>query len=418
MIEASPTIAQQRGLAYASKPFEILSLIASIYVLWYQLFHDRQRLQRIYHRFILAMNVGLLVYSFNYIWNSFAVPEGTPNYVGASGTIRTCTANGFLAIMFGINIPIYYAALSLQAYMGIRNNFKEEKYRWIEKWVHLVACLFPCAISAVFAVTENLNPSGAGCYVSKAPRGCESDPDVPCTRGDDIKRFELIVGLSLIFLYFIFPPSIMLAMYCWIKKVEQKIEDSLGMQRIRVLARKELLTSVSRQMSLYLFSFWFTWVFNLAHAAYQTLTGGKILYNLLIFAHCIHSSQGWVFAIVYFTLERMGTPKVECIISPSAQRSPASNGGIRHQLTVEEIRSSAQGRSEVGNIQDSIVSSSRRRSSFVFNIFDGTADPDSPWAKYVDGDYDSVEENGNEGAPEGDVETTPLPNNSESAEQA
>ena len=37
-------------------------------------------------------------------------------------------------MMFGMAAPIYYGSLSLQALMGIRHGFKEEKYAWIEKY--------------------------------------------------------------------------------------------------------------------------------------------------------------------------------------------------------------------------------------------------------------------------------------------
>ena len=94
-------------------------------------------------------------------------------------------------------VPTYYGSLSLQAFMGITNNFKEEKYQWIEKFVHIVAWCLPCTISIVFAATENFNPYSSGCYISKAPQGCETDPDVTCQRGREIKNFQLIVGFVL-----------------------------------------------------------------------------------------------------------------------------------------------------------------------------------------------------------------------------
>lgn len=234
----------------------------------------------------------------------------------------------------------------------------------------------------MFAVTDNFNPSGAGCYISKAPRGCEADPDVPCTRGEDIKKFELIVGLSLIFLYFIVPPSVIVSMYCWIKKVDRKIQGSNGMNKVRESARKGLLQNAARQMSLYLFSFWFTWVFSLVCGAYQTLSGGAILYNCLIFAHCINASQGFVFAVVYFMLERMGTPQIHSI--PSLASEPGRNGTVHPtQLTVIDIRVNAMRKSEA-----CLQESTESKRSFVFNIFDGVPDEDSPWAKFLNEDED------------------------------
>ena len=31
-------------------------------------------------------------------------------------------------------MPVYYASVGLQSFMGLRNNFVEKKYEWIEKW--------------------------------------------------------------------------------------------------------------------------------------------------------------------------------------------------------------------------------------------------------------------------------------------
>lgn len=240
-------------------------------------------------------------------------------------------------------------------------------------------------LAAVPAATENLNPSGSGCWISKAPRGCEADPDTPCERGQDIGGYELVVGLLLISIYFVFPPILVILTHRWIKKSGLKVEGSSGLQKIRASAKKEMMWSVGKQISAYLLSFWLTWIFSLAHAAYQILSSGEILYDLQIFANCMYASQGFVFAFVYFIVDRMGKPKVNCL--PSSDAGP----GARRQLTVMDIRLSAQRKPE---ISPEMGSSSRRSNSILFNIFDGVPDEDSPWAKYLNGEYgdDSDEE--------------------------
>ena len=89
-----PNLSQQRALAIAPKPFAIISFLSSTYVIYYILVKDRVRVKRLYHRLIIAMNIALLFLSFWSIWGTWAVPEGTPYYVGARGTIATCTAQG------------------------------------------------------------------------------------------------------------------------------------------------------------------------------------------------------------------------------------------------------------------------------------------------------------------------------------
>ena len=94
-----PTLAQQRGLAFAPIPFASISLLASLYIIHHLLCRERQRLKRMYHRLVLALNLSLVVVSVMWIWSPFSVPEGTPYFAGASGTVQTCTANGTLLLL-------------------------------------------------------------------------------------------------------------------------------------------------------------------------------------------------------------------------------------------------------------------------------------------------------------------------------
>ena len=197
--------------------------------------------------------------------------------------------------MFEAAIPIYHFSLSLQAYMGIRNNFNEKKYKWIEKWIHAVAYCVPFAIATVVAATQNFNPSGTGCWIAQSPTGCEGDPDIPCERGQDIKLFVYIVLVGKACLYFILPPIVTVSMYFWLKKM-QRVGDShtnisSRMVEIRETARKRMMHCACRQISVYLFSFWFTWVFGVIWFVYKTLSK-DMAYNFLIFVNCVMASQG------------------------------------------------------------------------------------------------------------------------------
>mmetsp|Transcript_17450 Transcript_17450/g.37681 ORF Transcript_17450/g.37681 Transcript_17450/m.37681 type:complete len:168 (-) Transcript_17450:689-1192(-) len=144
-----PSLAQQKGLAFAPLPFAALSFLSSAHVICHLIFRRRRKLERLYHRLVLAMNFVLLAVSVNWFWSPFAVPEGTPYHWGASGTVRTCDTQAFLYLMFALTIPTYYGSLSLQAFMGMKRNFDEEKYDWIEKYGEL----FSCGISCFYSTT-------------------------------------------------------------------------------------------------------------------------------------------------------------------------------------------------------------------------------------------------------------------------
>mmetsp|Transcript_18538 Transcript_18538/g.38773 ORF Transcript_18538/g.38773 Transcript_18538/m.38773 type:complete len:330 (-) Transcript_18538:132-1121(-) len=282
-----PTTSQQMGAAYAPMPFAIISFLSSSYVVYHLLFQERQKLKRLYHRLVLAMNLALLPLAFVNAWTTLPAPEGTPNVVGAMGTVSTCTAQGILRMTLSFAVATYYASLILQAFMGIRNNFKEQNYRWIERYIHFVAYCIPCIYAIIFAATDNFNPSGSGCWYAKAPWGCETDPDVACQRGRDIKYFAFVVWFTNIFLYVIFPTSVVFAMGCWMKKTRKESASSgSGMTIMREKARKEMTHKVYLQLSIYLISTWSTCTLAVINAMYQAATG-DFMYNLLILASCI-----------------------------------------------------------------------------------------------------------------------------------
>jgi len=305
------------------------------------------------------------------------VPEGTPNYIGASGTINTCTAQGFIYQMLSLTVPTYYGSLSLQAFMGIRNKFQEKRYRWIEYPIHFIAWCVPAALATIVALTDNFNPGGTGCSMKKGPPGCESDPDVTCDRGEDIALLQFTVGLGVAFLYFVFPPSVIMSMHCWIKKMHKNLERCTGMQEIRANAQKKMMQKIAIQVSVYLFSFWLTFTPSLIIFVHFILTG-KNWIGLHIFANCVFSSQGFVMAMVYFTLERLGTRKLEG--TPITTTPGCGND----HLTVRDIRTCARNRSMM---PESEVTE-HETESLNFNIFDGVPDEDSPWAKYFDQEDD------------------------------
>lgn len=369
-----PSTPQQYGLAYAPKPFAAASLLASCYMVHHLVFRERKKLARLYHRLVLAMNVALLPVSAAWFWGNWAVPRGTPDKIGASGTVNTCTAQGFISYMFTSTVAIYYASLILQALMGVRHSFKEAKYAYIEKWIHAVAWIIPGAFSTLIAVTENFNPNvGATCWIEKSPLGCESDTDLECQRGQDIGRTGKILAGFLLLFYLASPPSVAASMYCWIKLSQEKMLVSRGFQKVREAAKKQMMHSVAKQICLYVFAFWFIWLFNLIHYLYRRRTD-ECLWNITILGQSIYAMQGLIFVVVYFSLERMG--KVHIV------------GGSSENMTVQNLKSSAE---KTLNASDPTVG--MLPETMNFNVFDGTPDEDSPWAKYLvpEDDDDEVE---------------------------
>jgi len=411
MVTTPPTTTQQNAMAYAGIPFASLTFLSSCYVIHHLLYAKPQKLKRLYHRLVLAMNFAALPFAFANIWGTWAVPSDTPYFTGAMGNVNTCTSQGFVKMMFSLTVATYYASLILQAFMGIRNNFKEEEYAWIELPIHVVAYCVPCAIASMIAATENFNPSANGCWYAKVPRGCDSDPNVDCVRGQDIKLVGYIVWFTTIFVYFVFPALVVFFMYCWMKRhicCDEKTSTVManpngsGMAIIREEAKKDMMHSFSLQIAVYLFSSLSTWVVILISNLYQLLTG-TLLYNLAILGWCIFALQGFVFMVVYFTLQRMGSrPKgdsnsrifrlkyaatsqaSQLNIQSSSDGDLSSSRVFETGLSVDDIRSTNTAYTQRETDHPTEHTINNLKESFNFNVFDGASDPENPLARFFD----------------------------------
>mmetsp|Transcript_33702 Transcript_33702/g.68711 ORF Transcript_33702/g.68711 Transcript_33702/m.68711 type:complete len:391 (+) Transcript_33702:108-1280(+) len=370
-----PTLAQQRAIAYSSKPFAALSLFASLYVL-HHLIKNPNKTTRMYHRLIGCMNAFISVQTIFILWGNWAVPEGTPFFAGASGTVQTCTVQGFFVILASISVASYYASLSICSYVSVKHNFKEENYKWIEKWIHFVCTILPLAYSSWMAATENINPFGSGCFVASSPLGCQADPEVKCERGSDQNFALIIIGLSQIVTYFIIPPCSMMALYKLLHKAKKEHQSSKGMKQLIEGARKRLLRDVMIQISLYLFSFWATYFFSLIAFITQTVTGEKP-YSLLIFSNVVLHSQGFIVMLVYFQLGRRSQKDRHKL--PKAPECKGRN--LDSNLQTIRMRASMN-ESDMGASPRVL----KKSVESTFNIFDGIPDESSPWAKYIDQD--------------------------------
>lgn len=350
-------------------------------MIYYLLYKERKKLKRLYHRLILAMNFALLPLAAVLVWRPFAMPEGTPYSAAASGTIQTCTASGFLFLVLTIMVPLYYSSLSLQAFVSTKNGFKEDKTRWIEKYIHVVAWCVPCTISSIFAAGEYINPVFQGCYAAASPLGCESDPDLTCERGKDLRQLNRVLSFVNMFIYFAFTPSMLGAIYCLIGKTQHKMSESTGMHQIRASARKQMMTNCAMQILSYYFTWVFTWMFSMAYLAYYAKKE-TAHYNLAILSNCGGAIQGFAFAVLYFRLQTLGRKEI-LVIGPATGNSAPPRAG---QHTVKEIRENAERSANMNSLD---VAANDGRKTIKFSIFDGTPDQDSPWARFM---VDAIDE--------------------------
>lgn len=323
------------------------------------------------------------------VFTTQAVPVGTPDFVGAAGTIRTCTAQGFINLMFTYVVPVYYASLSICSFLAVKNNFRQEKYEWIEKWIHSVAYTLSLSLCLVVLAKDSFNPRGTGCFIASSPFGCERDPAVQCVRGSvlsDVLILVLAFGNVVIFL--IIPSVAMVLMGHWIKKTSKDADTSDGLRQLQISARKKMMQDVRKQISLYLVSFWIAYICPLANGFVEIATGSPHT-TLMIIGNCLSAFQGSVVAMVYFTLQRMTNAPTQ--LTALTYTSDIAERRKQH-LTVSKIRTTVESRDPaLGDNLEEVP----QHGSFIFFIFDGTPTDDSPWAKYIDqDDFDDNESAG------------------------
>jgi len=377
---------QQRAYAYAMKPFAALSFLSGGFVIYHLLVQRRDKLQRMYHRIILAMNICVVTVAAADFVGTWAMPVGTPYRLGAAGNQTTCTTQGFARIVFYLAVPYYYSSLSIYSYVAVEKSFMEKNYRHIEKWIHRGAIIVTIPLAIFFLLFKKINPGLVGCSVEEYPLGCIDDPNVPCQRGGDAlsEMFKKIYGSVFIIITFVIPPMALLFLRASIKKASHGAIGSKGKKKMIESFRKEALKNLTAQSALYLLSFWSTQILNYITALTIIFTG-YYPYYIHISGLCSSSFQGVVLLLVYFRLEAKTSSAKTGIETCEATRDSAQiqqndSGDIR--LTVADIRETARAeRKPVGATH-----------KYSFNIFDGTPDESSPWAKFLNPGDDSEDE--------------------------
>ena len=66
-----PTTSEQRALAYAPKPFALLSFLSSLFVMYYLLIRHPEKRKRMYHRLMLSTFGCFLPLSFAIFWGTW-----------------------------------------------------------------------------------------------------------------------------------------------------------------------------------------------------------------------------------------------------------------------------------------------------------------------------------------------------------
>ncbi len=162
--------------------------------------------------------------------------------------------------------------------------------------------------------------------------------------------------------------------YLWVNftKIQSSIDAAIGMKRIREEARKQRTRDVAIQSGIYLCSFWFMYIANIVAMMMYYLTD-RMPYSAQIVANVITGTQGIVLLGVYYGVKQSDSVQLPTRVHPHDDRYE----------TVSKIRANAANQSERPRL--SLAPSS-------FRIFDGIPAEDSPWAKFLEDDIESYDD--------------------------
>mmetsp|Transcript_17852 Transcript_17852/g.27120 ORF Transcript_17852/g.27120 Transcript_17852/m.27120 type:complete len:402 (+) Transcript_17852:332-1537(+) len=357
-----PNITQMRAFAFSAKPFALLSFLSSLWIIYSLLIRCGKKRLTMYHRLILSAAFCLNILSFCLFLGTWAMPVGTLWAVGAAGNENTCTAQGFLYDWAYVAFPFYYASFSVLALVSVKNNFKEEKYAWIEKWIHLGAYV-PPLIFVIYATVKGWIKAGVA--LCTFTYYIEVNPDMSHRIFHKVlmgvQFVELLVAtITIAYLWFNFT------------KIQSSIDAAIGMKKIKEEARKQRTRDVAIQSGIYLVSFWFMYIANIV-SMFIYYFSDHMPYNTEIVANIITGTQGIILLGVYYGVKQNDCVKLPTRVSIHDERYD----------TVSKIRANATNQEERPRL--SILN------PYTFRIFDGTPAEDSPWAAFLEDDIESFD---------------------------
>jgi len=349
----------------------VITTLSSLYML----FMAWKKHESLFQRLVFGMSFHLLLFGVFLMYGTNAIPS-VDSYESGKGTIATCTTQGFFIVVCRMSATLYYAGFSVYGYAGVLNNFNTAKIVWVEKYIHLLAHIYPLSIGIYFLVMQGYNNCGFGyCAVSSRPFGCQSaSNDIECERGhQDYKVMKGIYGFWLAFVV-LFPTVVMVTLYI---KVKQR------QAQVNIRAKVVLLQSFVYLVVIYLTIVpWFVVLF-------IPIKRMKEIGKANLVAMVIFSLFGlWSVLVYYYFTTNMS------IISYKSKDASNATTSLSLSLT---LTNHSKGNTDVtlptsNDIDDEHTPSQPR---YSFNIFDGT-NAGGAFADFIH-DADSDDDDVNEG---------------------
>lgn len=199
-----------------------LSVIGSAMIIYIILSDRKRKLQRVYHRLLLAYSTIDFIFSINLALSGAVVPKGTPGVWGAIGNQATCEASGFIT-QFGQSSGLYAAFMCLYYMLILRYDVREETIaKRVEPFVHGLAFLFPLVFASAMLVLGMYNPTNVligWCFINAYPADCLRREEIECERGENYLLWLWITNAP----YFVYSSTVTISCilsYLTVRKLE------------------------------------------------------------------------------------------------------------------------------------------------------------------------------------------------------
>ena len=276
--DGQPTQRQQIALALAPKFAASLSILGSSYIVR-DCISASKRKQLVYHRLMLGLCVCDILMSVGLFTSTWPMPSATPNVWGASGTVASCEAVGFIE-QAGVSATMYNGSLSIYYLLRVRYNWNQLRLKYVEIWLHSVPIIFGLATMIACLILDQFNSGIFDCWIAPFPQGCDqswnSDViDIPCERGDNASLYQWLFDLIPKWSSVLLVTVNMWLTYQGVRSQEESTRQFSFRGRPRVAER------LARQSYFYVGALYLTYIPVIVTRVYE-LIRGKVHYEMLL----------------------------------------------------------------------------------------------------------------------------------------
>jgi len=312
-MSGSTISAKAKALAIIPKITGLFSLVGSIFVI-----HDILRRRSsvgngnsssnlkngrsIYHRIMLGLSTFDAIASFVNILSTWPTPSDQSDMIfGASGSTKTCTAQGFFNELGNITTPLYSVSLCIWYLLVLKYGWREQDVsQTIEFAMHALPINIGLAMAICGLPLTLYNNSGFLCWYAPYPAGCDSstkDLLTSCTRGELAWVFRWI-HYGIVWLALGFITYALVSIYLAVRRLEGVVIEKNSI--LSRTARKKS-RAVAAQALLYVCALYLTWIFTTCTRIAQTAFKHNS-YSLLVLMAIFFPLQGFWNALIYFRI--------------------------------------------------------------------------------------------------------------------